>query len=104
MTATKLSVNLNKIALIRTSREGNFHDLIAHGRTCLEAGADGMTVQPRTQQRHIRARDIPTMEHPLQECRDAEFNIEGNTFDNALGSYTGFMEFLAAQPPHQCNL
>lgn len=104
MTATKLSVNLNKIALIRNSREGNFPDLIAHGRTCLEAGADGLTVHPRPDQRHIRASDIPALAQLLQEWPDAEFNIEGNPFAEALGSYPGFMELVAAQPPHQCTL
>lgn len=104
MTVTKLSVNLNKIALIRNSREGNYPDLIAHGRTCLEAGADGLTVHPRPDQRHIRASDIPALTQLLRKWPSAEFNIEGNPFAQAMGSYPGFMELVAAQPPHQCTL
>lgn len=104
MTATRLSVNLNKIALIRNSREGNYPDLIAHGRTCLEAGVDGLTVHPRPDQRHIRASDIPALAKLLQEWPEAEFNIEGNPFAESMGSYPGFMALVSAQPPHQCTL
>jgi pyridoxine 5-phosphate synthase len=104
MTATKLSVNLNKIALIRNSREGNYPDVIAHGRTCLEAGADGLTVHPRPDQRHIRAADIPALSELLADWPEAEFNIEGNPFAPAMGTYPGFMDLVATQPPHQCTL
>ncbi|MDQ2075550.1 pyridoxine 5'-phosphate synthase [Marinimicrobium sp. ABcell2] len=104
MIPTKLSVNLNKIALIRNSREGNYPDLIAHGRTCLEAGADGLTVHPRPDQRHIRAADIPDLTTLLSHWPEAEFNIEGNPFAPSLGTYPGFMALVAEHPPHQCTL
>ena len=53
-----LSLNLNKIALIRNSRQGDYPSLTAHARLCIEAGADGITVHPRPDQRHVRARDV----------------------------------------------
>ncbi len=55
MSLTKLSVNLNKIALLRNSRAGNYPDLLAHGRLCLATRADGLTLHPPPDQPHIRA-------------------------------------------------
>lgn len=83
--STALSVNLNKIALIRNSREGTYPDLIEHGITCLDAGAAGITVHPRPDQRHIRAADIAPLS-ALCRARSVEFNIEGNPFAPAIGS------------------
>ncbi len=61
MNPTKLSVNLNKIALIRNSRDGNYPDVEAFGQLCLDAGAEGLTVHPRPDQRHIRPGDVQTL-------------------------------------------
>lgn len=100
---TALSVNLNKIALIRNSREGSNPDVVAHGKICLEAGADGITVHPRPDQRHIRAADIA----PLSElCKQhaVEFNIEGNPFADELDDYPGFIELVLANKPDQVTL
>ena len=99
-----LSVNLNKIALIRNSRAGNYPDVVAHGRVCLEAGAHGLTVHPRPDQRHIRANDIAPLAALLREFSGAEFNIEGNPFAPHLGSYPGLLALVESSRPHQCTL
>ena len=55
---TALSVNLNKIALLRNSREGNYPNVVEHAQLCIDQGADGITVHPRPDQRHIRPSDV----------------------------------------------
>lgn len=102
--AIALSVNLNKIALIRNSREGNFPDVIAHGKVCLDAGAQGLTVHPRSDQRHIRADDVQPLRQLVEQYPGAEFNIEGNPFAQPRDSYPGLLELVAASRPHQCTL
>ena len=61
MFVTQLSVNLNKVALLRNSRDGNWPDPVFFGRIALEAGAAGLTVHPRPDERHIRATDVPAL-------------------------------------------
>lgn len=99
-----LSVNINKIALLRNSRAGNYPDLLDHARQCIAYGAAGITVHPRPDQRHIRASDIPTLKTLLQDFPGIEFNIEGNPFAGAHGSYPGFMALVEQARPHQCTL
>lgn len=70
---TRLSVNLNKIALIRNARGSNLPDLIQVAKDCERFGADGITVHPRPDERHIRYRDC----HDLKPVVKTEFNIEG---------------------------
>lgn len=101
---TKLSVNLNKIALIRNSREGNFPDVVAHGQMCLDAGADGLTVHPRPDQRHIRPSDVRALADLVRPLKGIEFNIEGNPNADALGDYPGFMALVRETRPDQCTL
>ncbi len=99
-----LSININKIALIRNSRAGNFPDLLEHTRQCIAFGADGITVHPRPDQRHVRAKDIPALKSLLAEFPAIEYNIEGNPFAGAHGSYPGFMSLIEQSRPHQCTL
>jgi pyridoxine 5-phosphate synthase len=99
-----LSVNINKIALLRNSRTGNYPDLLDHARQCIQFGAGGITVHPRPDQRHIRASDIPALKLLLQDFPDVEFNIEGNPFAAAQGSYPGFMALVERSRPQQCTL
>ncbi len=101
---TALSVNLNKIALIRNSREGNYPDVVAHGKLCLAAGADGLTVHPRPDQRHIRPRDVYELADLLQDNHQAEFNIEGNPFAEKMGDFPGFIQLVLNTKPEQCTL
>lgn len=104
---TDLSINLNKIALIRNSRDTTIPDVVEHARMCIEAGANGITVHPRPDQRHIRADDC----HALKAAIDVELNIEGNPFTVArpsdrkgVSDYPGFMSLVEAVRPAQATL
>lgn len=99
-----LSVNLNKVALIRNSREGNYPNVRSFGELCLESGAAGLTVHPRPDQRHIRPGDLHDLSELLKRYPDREFNIEGNPFAGVMGSYPGFMELVRGVKPQQCTL
>ncbi|MFN3565505.1 MAG: pyridoxine 5'-phosphate synthase [Burkholderiaceae bacterium] len=93
---TKLSVNLNKVALLRNTRTIGIPS-VAHAATLvLEAGADGITVHPRPDGRHVRAPDVAELAALLKRWPAAEFNIEGNPFH-------GLMEFVRQVRPHQCT-
>jgi pyridoxine 5-phosphate synthase len=82
---TRLSVNLNKIALLRNQRDVGYPSVVAAGRTVLEAGADGLTVHPRPDGRHIRHQDVHDLSRLIAGWDgDAELNIEGNPFDSML--------------------
>ena len=81
---TKLSVNLNKIALIRNSRDGNTPSVTLFGAVALKAGAAGLTVHPRPDERHIRRDDVPALAKLLRNWPGREFNIEGNPFMNLM--------------------
>lgn len=70
---TKLSVNINKVATIRNARGGNNPDIIKVAKDCEAFGADGITVHPRPDERHIRRADVPALQAVLR----TEFNIEG---------------------------
>lgn len=104
MSTTQLSVNLNKIALLRNSREGNYPDVVQHGQICLDAGADGLTVHPRPDQRHIRPDDVLALSELLETKEGIEFNIEGNPHAEASGRYPGFMALVGQARPDQCTL
>lgn len=86
--ATKLSVNLNKVALLRNQRHVGYPDPVEAGRTILKAGAHGLTVHPRPDERHIRRSDVFNLAAMLQDDgwkdQGIEFNIEGNPFDDFL--------------------
>jgi pyridoxine 5-phosphate synthase len=73
----RLSVNVNKVALLRNSRGGNLPDVIAAARTCLDAGCHGITVHPRPDARHITYKDVRELAAMLREEYRTEFNIEG---------------------------
>lgn len=86
--ATKLSVNLNKVALLRNQRDVGYPDPVAAGRTILESGAHGLTVHPRPDERHIRRSDVFDIASLIRDegwaDKGVEFNIEGNPFDDYL--------------------
>lgn len=90
---TKLSVNINKIALIRNSRGGNNPDIIKIAQDCEAFGAQGITVHPRPDERHIRYQDV----YDLKEIVKTEFNVEGNPTEK-------FMQVVLAVKPHQVTL
>ncbi|MBU2885100.1 pyridoxine 5'-phosphate synthase [Gilvimarinus agarilyticus] len=101
---TALSVNLNKVALIRNSRTGNFPDVTEFGRICLDSGAAGLTVHPRPDQRHIRPSDVRELAALCHASTQVEFNIEGNPFAAASGNYPGLLALVAETNPDQCTL
>lgn len=101
---TALSINLNKIALIRNSREGNYPCVVEHARICIDNGADGITVHPRPDQRHIRPGDVRNLAALVKPLADLEFNVEGNPFAPANGDYPGFIELVEETLPDQCTL
>lgn len=104
MTQTALSVNLNKIALIRNSRPGNYPNLVTHGELCLNAGADGLTLHPRPDQRHIRPHDVYDLADLVRDRKGIELNIEGNPFAESLGNFPGFLKLVSDSLPDQCTL
>ncbi len=99
-----LSVNLNKIALIRNSREGNYPNVVDFGKRCLDGGAQGLTVHPRPDGRHIRPHDIHALRTLISDYPGTEFNIEGNPFAPAHGDYPGLLALVEDSRPHQCTL
>ena len=89
----KLSVNINKVATLRNARGGNVPDLLQVARDCEKFGADGITVHPRPDERHIRYRDVSD----LKPIVKTEFNIEGYPSDD-------FMKLVLQTLPHQVTL
>lgn len=102
--AIALSVNLNKIALLRNSRDGDFPNVADFGRRALEYGANGLTVHPRPDQRHIRPGDTRELAALTRKFPAAEFNIEGNPFAPAQDTYPGLVSLALETRPDQCTL
>jgi len=94
---TALSVNLNKVALVRNTRHLGIPSVLRAAELCLAAGARGITVHPRPDARHIRADDVHVLHRLVQTRPGIEYNIEGNPFHN-------LMDFVRALRPHQCTL
>jgi pyridoxine 5-phosphate synthase len=95
---TRLSVNVNKIALLRNSRSLGIPSVLRAATLALDAGAQGITVHPRPDARHIRSDDVHDLAGLLRDRPDAELNIEGNPFEAPL------MELAQAVRPRQCTL
>ncbi|MEJ7931865.1 pyridoxine 5'-phosphate synthase [Ramlibacter sp. AN1015] len=93
---TVLSVNLNKVALVRNTRHLGIPSLERAATLCLDAGARGITVHPRPDARHIRADDVPALHRLVAARPGVEFNIEGNPFHN-------LMDFVRDLRPHQAT-
>ena len=100
---TVLSVNVNKIAVLRNSRGGRDPDVVAAARACLDAGAHGITVHPRPDARHIREDDVLALAD-LTRAYGVEFNLEGNPFAPPRPGYPGFHALCAATRPAQATL
>ncbi len=94
---TKLSVNLNKFALLRNSRGTDFPNLLHMARRCIAVGVHGITVHPRPDQRHVRYSDVADLSALLKDHPAVEFNIEGNPIP-------AFLEVVLAVRPTQCTL
>ena len=97
---TALSVNLNKVALLRNARNADVPSVLHAARIAVAAGADGITVHPRSDLRHIRPADV----FALAENLTVELNIEGNPFHEAQADYPGFLAIVERVRPAQCTL
>ena len=95
-----LSVNLNKIALLRNSREKGFPDVIKFADLAIRAGADGITMHPRPDGRHIRQRDVFDFR---RKYADFEFNLEGNPLARPRGEDLDFVSLALQAKPQQCT-
>ena len=93
---TALSVNVNKVALVRNTRHLGIPSVTRAALLCLQAGAQGITVHPRPDERHIRAQDVTDLAALLQDWPEREYNIEGNPFHN-------LMDFVRTVRPHQAT-
>ena len=100
---TVLSVNVNKIAVLRNSRGGEAPDVVRAARACLDAGAHGITVHPRPDARHIRHADVLALSALCRE-RGVEFNLEGNPFAPPRAGYPGFLALCEQARPAQATL
>ncbi|MGE0624721.1 MAG: pyridoxine 5'-phosphate synthase [Pseudomonadales bacterium] len=102
---TVLSVNVNKIAWLRNAREGGTPDVLWAARTVIGAGAAGVTVHPRPDQRHIRPADVHDLTELLRKHPAIEFNIEGNPFAGPReNGYPGFDALIESARPAQATL
>lgn len=81
---TSLSVNLNKVALVRNTRHLGIPSVTRAASLCLEAGAGGITVHPRPDERHIRGDDVRHLAQLMRAWPEHEFNVEGNPFHNLM--------------------
>jgi pyridoxine 5-phosphate synthase len=94
---TKLSVNINKVATLRNTRTIGIPSVLHASKLCLDAGAHGITVHPRPDQRHIRPQDVVELTALLKDYPHAEFNIEGNPLID-------YMHIVEKARPTQCTL
>ncbi|RYE41748.1 MAG: pyridoxine 5'-phosphate synthase [Hyphomicrobiales bacterium] len=93
---TALSVNVNKVALVRNTRHLGIPSVTRAAMLCLQAGAQGITIHPRPDERHIRAQDVQELAALMQDWPGREFNIEGNPTQN-------LMEFIRQVRPEQAT-
>jgi pyridoxine 5-phosphate synthase len=99
---TLLSVNVNKVAVLRNSRGGQLPSVLEATRVVMAAGAGGITVHPRPDQRHIVPSDVRALAKLV--ANKLEFNIEGNPFAPARGEYPGLLELVKQTRPTQVTL
>lgn len=100
---TVLSVNVNKIAVLRNSRGGREPDVVRAATACLDAGAHSITVHPRPDARHIRHDDVLALA-ALTRARGVEFNLEGNPFAPPRPGYPGLLALCEQARPAQATL
>ncbi len=93
---TALSVNVNKVALVRNTRHLGIPSVTRAAELCLQAGARGITVHPRPDERHIRSHDVFELAELMKAWPDREYNIEGNPSQN-------LMDFIRQVRPHQAT-
>ena len=99
----KLSVNLNKVALLRNARGENYPDLKYFANKAINLGVDGLTLHPRPDHRHATSRDVIELSE-LAKDRGVEFNLEGNPFSKPDNKFLGFCELVKMITPEQITL
>lgn len=102
MATTRLSVNLNKIAVLRNSRGGSRPDIVKAAQTVIAAGAQGITLHPRPDMRHVRPEDVRALAQIV--AGRVEYNLEGNPFAPSRGDYPGFLALVEEVRPEQVTL
>ena len=99
----KLSVNLNKVALLRNARGENYPDLKYFANKAIDIGIDGLTLHPRPDHRHATSNDVIELSK-IAKNRGVEFNIEGNPFSKPDNEFLGFCELVKIITPDQITL
>ncbi len=99
----KLSINLNKVALLRNARGENYPDLSYFAHKAIDLGVNGLTLHPRPDHRHATSNDVVEIANICKE-RKVEFNIEGNPFSEPNETFKGFCELVDTIKPDQVTL
>ena len=99
----KLSINLNKIALLRNARGENYPDLKYFANKAIDLGVDGLTLHPRPDHRHATSKDVIEISK-IANNRGVEFNLEGNPFSKPNNEFQGFCELVEIISPDQITL
>jgi len=99
----KLSINLNKVALLRNARGENYPDLSYFAHKAIDLGVNGLTLHPRPDHRHATSNDVVEIANICKE-RKVEFNIEGNPFSEPNETFKGFCELIDTIKPDQVTL
>ncbi len=99
----KLSINLNKVALLRNARGENYPDLSYFAHKAIDLGVNGLTLHPRPDHRHATSNDVIEIANICKE-RKVEFNIEGNPFSEPNKTFKGFCELVDTIKPDQVTL
>lgn len=103
MNKTNLSVNLNKVALLRNARGSDYPSLVKFARSCMEHDICGLTLHPRSDERHALSSDVIDLANLCKE-NNLEFNIEGNPFNTEKDSFMGYENLVRDIKPYQATL
>lgn len=103
MNKTNLSVNLNKVALLRNARGSDYPSLVKFANSCMEHDICGLTLHPRSDERHALSSDVIDLANLCKE-NNLEFNIEGNPFNTEKDSFRGYENLVTDIKPYQATL
>lgn len=103
MNKTNLSVNLNKVALLRNARGSDYPSLVKFAVSCMEHDICGLTLHPRSDERHALSSDVIDLANLCKE-NNLEFNIEGNPFNTEKDSFRGYENLVRDIKPYQATL
>jgi len=103
MNKTNLSVNLNKVALLRNARGSDYPSLVKFAKSCMEHDICGLTLHPRSDERHALSSDVIEIANLCKE-NNLEFNIEGNPFNTEKDSFRGYENLVTDIKPYQATL